>query len=53
MFKSCHSDQPIKHLANPEKCAPKKLPKKLSSVLVSIVRASATEGEAPKFECPS
>jgi hypothetical protein len=28
-FKSCHSDQLIKHLANFEKFAPKKLPKKL------------------------
>jgi hypothetical protein len=27
-FKSCHSDQLIKHLAGPEKIAPKKLPKK-------------------------
>jgi hypothetical protein len=27
-FKSCHSDQLIKHLADPEKIAPKKLPKK-------------------------
>jgi hypothetical protein len=28
---SCHSDQLIKHLANPEKYAPKKLPKKTGS----------------------
>jgi hypothetical protein len=27
-FKSCHSDQHIKHLADPEKTAPRKLPKK-------------------------
>ena len=26
-FKSCHSDQLIKHLADPEKIEPKKLPK--------------------------
>src|SRR5260370_29511021 len=30
-FKSCHSDQLIKHLADPETTAPKNLPKKPTS----------------------
>jgi hypothetical protein len=35
-FKSCHSDQLIKHLADPEKIAPKKLPKETGCQATSV-----------------
>jgi hypothetical protein len=59
MFKSCHSDQLIEHLANPEKYAPKKLPKKLGreakrkQPVVNDARANGCANAAPSGLSPA